>query len=58
MCRIEFEEFMGSIEGSWCKYSAIVSNLENLLDLAAINLSEADYEDFKIILKESILEDL
>lgn len=58
MCRVTFEKFINSLDYGWEQYQSVVTNLEKLLDSAAINLSEDEYEDFKIILKESILEDL
>ena len=56
MRRVAFEKLMKRIEGSWFQCNNIETNLEKLLDTAATNLSEDEYYEFKIMLREIIQE--
>ena len=49
---------LNQIERGYEIYSNLVNSLEFLLDEASGILSEEDYEDFKLFLKDRIMEDL
>ena len=58
MNSINFEEILNSFEHGYERYSNLVNSLELILDDASVILSEEDYEDFKLFLKDRIMEDL
>ena len=53
-----FEDILNSFEHSYERYMNLVNSLELILDDASVILSEEDYEDFKLFLKDRIMEDL
>lgn len=53
-----FEDILNSFEHGYERYMNLVNSLELILDEASDVLSEEDYEDFKLFLKDRIMEDL
>ena len=53
-----FEDILNSFEHGYERYMNLVNSLELILDDASVILSEEDYEDFKLFLKDRIMEDL
>lgn len=51
-------DVLNQIDRGYEIYSNLVNSLEFLLDEASGILSEEDYEDFKLFLKDRIMEDL
>lgn len=54
----DFEEVLNQIEHGYEMYMNLVNSLGNLLDEASELLSEEEYQEFKLFLKDRILEDL
>lgn len=53
-----FEDILNSFEHGYERYMNLVNSLELILDDASVIFSEEDYEDFKLFLKDRIMEDL
>ena len=58
MCSKDFEVVLNQIEHGYEMYINLVNSLGNLLDEASELLSEEEYQEFKLFLKDRILEDL
>lgn len=51
-------DVLNQIDRGYERYINLVNSLEIILDEASGILSEEDYEDFKLFLKDRIMEDL
>lgn len=58
MNSINFDDVLNECKNGYEKYNIMVNALESLLDSASMILSEEDYQQFKLFLKDRILEDL
>lgn len=53
-----FEDILNSFEHGYERYMNLVNSLELILDEASEILSEEEYQNFKLFLKDRIMEDL
>lgn len=53
-----FEDILNSFEHGYERYVNLVNSLEFILDEASDILSDEDYEDFKLFLKDRIMGNL
>ena len=53
-----FEDILNSFEHGYERYMNLVNSLELILDDASVILSEEEYQNFKLFLKDRIMEDL
>lgn len=58
MNNYNFDTTLNQLEHGYERYMNLINSLELLLDEASEILSEDDYENFKMYLKDRIMEDL